>query len=84
MRVPKVFRVVDRHGRAVAGARLAVVESTVPFPEVALIADAEGRVSLALRPGRFTFRAHAPDGQTGEVEVEGGSPGEVVVRVEPP
>ena len=49
---------------------VAIVESTVPMPEIALLGDAGGRFWLRLPPGRFTLRAHGAGG-TGQVEVEG-------------
>lgn len=81
-RAALVLRVVDAAGRPVAGARLALLRASVPFPEVALVADDDGRATLFLPEGVFAFRAHAPDGRTGEAEVTGGSAGEVAVEVE--
>lgn len=64
-------RVVDADGASVPGAQIAIVLSSVPMPEIALVSDANGSFSLRLPAGRFTLRAHGPGGATGEVEVEG-------------
>jgi hypothetical protein len=74
-------RVVDVEGRPVAGATVSVVWGTVPVPEMALLTDANGGFRLALPPGRFRLRAHAPDSASGEAEVDGGEEGEMVVEV---
>lgn len=81
MRAAVVLCVVDEAGRPVAGARVVVLRATSPFPEVALVTDEAGRTTVMLPPGRFAFRALAPDGRTGDAEVEGGRPGEVAVPV---
>ena len=60
------IRIVDRNGRPVTEATVAVVRSTVPFPEIALIPDADGIVEVRLPPGTFTFRAHGLDSRQGE------------------
>lgn len=74
-------RVVDSSGHPVPGATVSVVWSTVPVPEMALVTDVNGVVRLNLPPGRFRLRAHAPDGKSGEAEVEGGEGGEMVIEV---
>ncbi len=72
---------MDETGRAVPGATVAVVRSSVPFPEIALLADDDGVVDLRLPPGTFTFRAHGPAGRSGEVTVRSPGAGEALVRV---
>jgi hypothetical protein len=62
-------RVVGAAGDPVAGALVVILESSVPVPEIALQADADGRFALRLPPGRFTLRAHGPDG-TGDARIE--------------
>jgi len=63
-------RVTNVQGMAVSGAIIVIVAGSVPVPEVALLADTEGRFSLRLPRGRFTLAAHDPAGGTGEAEVE--------------
>jgi hypothetical protein len=63
------IRIVDQSGRPMSEATVAVTRSTVPFPEIALTPDADGIVDVQLPPGRFTFRAHGPFDQQGEVTV---------------
>jgi hypothetical protein len=63
------IRIVTQDGRPVSDASVTVVRSTVPFPEIALIPDADGIVDVLLPPGSFTFRAHGPFAQQGEATV---------------
>jgi hypothetical protein len=78
------FCSVDEGGRALSGALLTVVRSSVPFPEVAFVADESGCATLHLPAGEFTVRAHAGDGLTGELSVssrgEGNARFEIVLR----
>jgi len=62
--------VVDAAGEPVPGATIAIVESSVPMPEIALLADENGRFVLRLPPGRFVLRAHGPGGTIGETAFE--------------
>ena len=62
--------VVDASGTGVPEASIVIVTSSVPMPEIALRADEKGRFVLRLPPGRFTLRAHGPEGAVGEVDVE--------------
>jgi hypothetical protein len=75
-------RVVDQDSQPVAGALVVIVESTVPMPEIAIQCDDAGRFTLRLPVGRFTLRAHAPDGRAGEATVEtpAASEIEIVIR----
>jgi hypothetical protein len=73
-------RVVDAAGAPVPEALVSIVAGTVPMPEIALMADAEGRFALRLPAGRFTLRAHGPGG-SGEAEVAPPSAAEVVITV---
>jgi hypothetical protein len=61
-----------------------VPRSTVPVPELALIADADGVTRLHLPPGRFTVEAFTEDGGKGSVEiaVEEAQPMQVDILVE--
>jgi hypothetical protein len=67
--------VVDNAGRPVAQATIVVVEGTAPVPEIALLADDQGRFALKLPRGRFTLEAQGDAGVTGRatVDVEGPS-----------
>jgi hypothetical protein len=64
-------QVLDTSGAPVPGARIVIVASTVPMPEIALLSDEQGRFALRLPPGHFTLRAHGPSGATGEAKVDG-------------
>ena len=75
------IRIVDQNGRPVSEATVTVVRSTVPFPEIALIPDADGIVEVQLPQGTFTFEAHGPLGQKGVATVN--SPiAEILLRLE--
>ena len=74
-------RVVDSAAVPVSGARVTIVESPSPMPEMSMLADGEGRFSLNLPPGRFVLRADGKDGQRGEAIV-GGVQEEVTIRLE--
>ena len=74
-------RVVDKTGAPVPGARIVIVLSTFPMPEIALNSDEDGHFSLRLPPGRFTLRAHGPADLIGEAEVEGESADEIVIVI---
>ncbi|MGH8698564.1 MAG: hypothetical protein ACREVS_18910 [Burkholderiales bacterium] len=78
---PTRLRIVDEAGQPVAGAAVAVVRSSVPFPEIALLAGDDGVVEIRLPPGTFTFRAHGPAGRSGEVTVRSPGAGEALVRI---
>jgi hypothetical protein len=55
----------------------------VPFPEIALITDADGIVEVYLPQGTFTFEAYGPSGQKGSATVT--SPiSEIFLRLEKP
>ena len=75
------IRIIDRNGRPVIEATVAVVRSTVPFPEIALIPDADGIVEVQLPPGTFTFRAHGPFAQQGEATVTSPGAEEEIVKI---
>jgi hypothetical protein len=72
--------VVDGSGAPVPGALVVIVESSVVMPELALQCDDSGSFPVRLPDGRFTFRAHAPDGRTGEATIE--VPGDRELRIE--
>ena len=73
-------QVVDARGAPVPDALITIVAGTVPLPEIALMADAEGRFALRLPDGRFTLRAHAAAG-TGEAQVERPGDDSVVIAL---
>lgn len=60
------IEVVDEAGQPVKEAIVVVAKSSVPFPEIALIADDAGAVQLQLPPGTFVLRANGQDGRQGE------------------
>lgn len=59
---------MDESGAPVPGAIVSIVKSSVPMPEIALVANDGGRVGMRLPSGRFTLRAHGAGG-SGETEV---------------
>lgn len=73
-------RVVDADGRPVAGALVAVVWGTAPTPDIGRRTDDAGAFQVGLGPGRYRIRATAR-GASGEVEVEGGQGGEIVIKI---
>jgi hypothetical protein len=75
------IHVLSAEGRPADGAVVTVVRSSVPFPEIALVADESGTVELHLPPGRFTFRAQGRGGAQGQAEVESPGAEESVVRL---
>ena len=76
------FRIVDTAGNPVVDGILSVVGSSVPFPEIALLADERGMVEVQLPTGRFTVRAQADSGRVGDVTVVSPASGESVVEIE--
>ena len=80
---PVRLRIVDAHGHAVADSAVSLVSSTVPFPEITLLANRQGVIELRLPAGRFTFRAQAPDGRTGDLIITSPPPtSEAVIDIE--
>ncbi len=61
--------VVDKHGAPVEGALVSVLRSTVAFPEIALVSDADGMVRLPLQKGRYVLGAVAGSA-SGEIELD--------------
>lgn len=76
-------RVVDEEGGPVAGAMVSVVWGTAPTPEIGRRTDDAGAFQVGLPPGRFCVKAVTTSGGAGEVEVEGGEGGEIVIRIDP-
>ena len=75
--------VVNREGRAVAGATIVVVEGTSPVPEIALVCDAVGHFSLQLPSGRFTLEARGDGASRGQMTIDvAGAPVETLVILE--
>ncbi len=62
-------RVVNADGRPVPEAIVMIPAGSVPVPEIALIADANGGFVVRLPPGRFLFRAVSPEG-SGEIQLD--------------
>jgi hypothetical protein len=83
-RILRQGRVVDAAGEPVSGALVAVVWGTAPTPEIARRTDDAGAFQVGFPPGRFRVQATTPSGGTGELEVEGGSGEEIVIRIESP
>jgi hypothetical protein len=72
--------VLRSDGRPAGGAMVTVPRSTVPVPELALVADATGAATLDLPPGRFTIETFTKDGSRGRTEITVG--GDAVFSVE--
>lgn len=66
--------VVDGDGRPLAQATIVVVGGTAPVPEIALVADDEGRFGLRLPHGRFTLEAQGEGGATGRITIDVSGP----------
>jgi hypothetical protein len=76
-------RVIDAGGAPIQGARIVIVASAVPMPEIALLSDEQGRFALRLPPGRFTLRAHGSGGSVGDLDVEGAPhAGEILIMLD--
>ena len=77
-------RVIDAGGAPVAGARVTIVESPAPMPEMAMVTDEEGRFSLFLPAGRFLLHADGDEGASGTAVVEAGEKAgrDMLIRVE--
>lgn len=73
--------VLDEGGQPVVEAVVAVVRSSVPFPEIALLTDETGAVELHLPDGVFAFRARGPGDTSGEVEMTSPGAVESVIRL---
>ena len=73
--------VVDADGAPVPEATIVILKSSVPMPEIALLADENGRFVLRLPPGRFTLRAHGAGGAIGDVDFESEPDAEDIVIV---
>ena len=59
--------VIDANGAPVPAATIVFAASSVPMPEIALYADENGQFVVRLPPGRFTLRAHGPEGRLTEI-----------------
>lgn len=75
-------RVVDGDGRPVAGALVAVVWGTAPTRDIGRRTNDEGAFQVGLEPGHYRIQATAK-GAVGEVEVEGGDGGEILIQIRP-
>jgi hypothetical protein len=74
-------RVVDPAGAPVAGARVTIVESPAPMPEMAILTGADGRFALNLPPGQFTLRADGDEGDWGMATFDSEAGVEIVLKV---
>lgn len=75
-------RVLDRLGRPIANALVAVVSGNAPAPEIGRRTTEEGVFQIALPQGRHRVEAIAPTGAIGIAEVEDGAGGEIVITIE--
>jgi len=63
-------RVVGRDGKPVSNALVSIVAASVPVPEIALVPDSDGVISLRLpADAQFTLRAICSDSSSGECTV---------------
>jgi len=60
--VPCAGQVVGRDGKPVAHAFIAIVDGPVAVPEIAPIADGDGRFSFTLLPGEWQVQARGDVG----------------------
>ena len=74
-------KVVDGDAHGVAGALVSVVWGTAPTPEIGRRTGHDGTFQVGLPPGTFRLNAVAESGFAGQVEVEGGEGGEIVIRI---
>jgi hypothetical protein len=58
-----------------------VTWGTAPTPDIARKTRDDGAFQVGLPPGKFRIRATASESRAGEVEVEGGEGGEIVITV---
>ena len=75
---------VDDDGAPVAEARVVVLASPAPMPDVALLTGPDGSFVLgALAPGTYRLAVHADgyDGAEATVEVQGDRPATVRLRL---
>lgn len=77
-------RVVDSESNGVAGALVSVMWGTAPTPEIGRRTDDGGAFHVGLPKGLFRLQAVTESGSAGEVEVEGGEGGEIVIRIDAP
>ena len=72
---------IDAGGHPVAGAFVSVTWGTAPTPDIARKTGDDGVFHVGLPPGTFRIRATASESRSGEVEVEGGEGGEIVITL---
>lgn len=61
---------------------VSVVWGTAPTPEIGRRTDDTGAFQVGLPPGRFRVKAVAQSRGAGEVEIDGGEGGEIVIRID--
>jgi Carboxypeptidase regulatory-like domain len=75
--------VVDEQGRAVEGARVAIVDAPAPSPDVALLTGPDGEFVLgAQRQGRYRIAVHADGYESAEATVDVVADQPATVRLE--
>ncbi len=77
-------RVTDSSGEPITDASVAIVESSVPVPEMAIFTDATGTYTWYVEPGTYTIEVYR-DGyvsQEGETTVEEGNAAELDFQLE--
>lgn len=80
-RVLRHGRVVDSEGRGVAGALVSVVWGTAPTPEIGWRTSEDGAFHVGLPQGKYRLQAVTESASAGEIEVEGGDGGEIMIRI---
>ncbi|MFS0757467.1 hypothetical protein ABC383_22560 [Noviherbaspirillum sp. 1P10PC] len=77
-------RVVDSESHGIAGALVSVMWGTAPTPEIGRRTGDDGAFQVGLPEGLFRLQAVTDSGSAGEVEVDGGEGGEIVIRIDAP
>ena len=79
----RTIRVVDGEGAPLADAFVAIETSSVPFPEISLITDEDGTISILLPVGEYRIGARSTGGGYGVIEagVTGEDDRELVIKV---
>jgi hypothetical protein len=62
--------VIDADGSPVAGARVMITASSIPVPEIALLTNDDGRFSIRLPSGQYTFQAYGSGGAMGQTDLQ--------------
>lgn len=62
-------KIIDKHGVAIPNAIVSVIESSVPFPEIALLTDFDGQFAINFPNGKFILQAIGHDNSNCKVEI---------------